>query len=147
MTPDDALTIQIKSDVTTAMKAGDKDRVGALRLVLSELLKDAKEGSGDEVAVLRRERKRRIEAATQFRDAGRDELALAEESEAELIAGYLPAEMPDVELASIVERSVTQSGAQSVKDMGSVMGLAMAQVAGRADGKRVSQAVKAALGG
>ena len=147
MTPDDALTIQIKSDVTTAMKAGDKDRVGALRLVLSELLKDAKEGSGDEVAVLRRERKRRIEAATQFRDAGRDELAVAEESEAELIAGYLPAEMPDVELASIVERSVTQSGAQSVKDMGSVMGLAMAQVAGRADGKRVSQAVKAALGG
>ena len=147
MTPDDALTIQIKSDVTTAMKAGDKDRVGALRLVLSELLKDAKEGSGDEVAVLRRERKRRIEAATQFRDAGRDELAVAEESEAELIAGYLPAEMPDDELASIVERSVTQSGAQSVKDMGSVMGLAMAQVAGRADGKRVSQAVKAALGG
>jgi hypothetical protein len=147
VTPDDALTIQIKSDVTTAMKAGDKDRVGALRLVLSELLKDAKEGSGDEVAVLRRERKRRIEAATQFRDAGRDELALAEESEAELIAGYLPAEMPDDELASIVERSVTQSGAQSVKDMGSVMGLAMAQVAGRADGKRVSQAVKAALGG
>jgi len=147
VTPDDALTIQIKSDVTTAMKAGDKDRVGALRLVLSELLKDAKEGSGDEVAVLRRERKRRIEAATQFRDAGRDELAVAEESEAELIAGYLPAEMPDDELASIVERSVTQSGAQSVKDMGSVMGLAMAQVAGRADGKRVSQAVKAALGG
>lgn len=147
MTPDATLTDQMRSDVTAAMKAGDKDRVGALRLVLSELLKDAKEGSGDEVAVLRRERKRRTEAATQFRDAGRDELAVAEESEAELIAGYLPAEMPDDELASIVERSVAESGAQSAKDMGSVMGIAMAAVAGRADGRRVSQAVKAALGG
>jgi hypothetical protein len=137
----------MRSDVTAAMKAGDKDRVGALRLVLSELLKDAKEGPGDEVAVLRRERKRRIEAAAQFRDAGRDELAMAEEAEAEMIAGYLPAEMADDELASIVQRSVAESGAQSVKDMGSAMGIAMAAVAGRADGRRVSQAVRAALSG
>jgi uncharacterized protein YqeY len=80
---------QLKTDLTAAMKAGEKDRVGALRMILSELQKDAKEGAGDEVAVLRRERKRRLDAATQFRDAGRSELAAQEEGEAELIAGYL----------------------------------------------------------
>ena len=84
------VTEQVRADMTTAMKAGEKERVGALRLVLSELQKAAKEGDDDELAVLRRERKRRLEAATQFRDGGRPELAEQEESEAELIAGYLP---------------------------------------------------------
>ena len=82
---------QLKTDLTAAMKAGEKDRVGALRMILSELQKDAKEGAGDEVAVLRRERKRRLDAAAQFRDGGRGELAAQEEGEAELIAAYLPA--------------------------------------------------------
>lgn len=138
---------QLKSDLATAMKAGEKERVGALRMVLSELQKDAKLGGGDEQAVLRRERKRRLEAAEAYREAGREELAASEQNEAELIAGYLPAELPDDELLVIVEQAVRDSGAESVRDMGRAMGLAMAAVNGRADGKRVSGLVRAALDG
>jgi uncharacterized protein len=129
------------------MRAGEKQRVGALRLLLSELQKAAKEGADDEVAVLRRERKRRLESATAFREGGRDELAGAEETEAELIAGYLPAELSDEELRKIVDQAVGESGAQSPKDMGIAMRQAMAAVDGRADGKRVSGLVRAALEG
>jgi len=129
------------------MKAGEKQRVGALRLVLSELQKAAKEGGDDELAVLRRERKRRLEAAAQFRDAGREELAAGEESEAELIAGYLPAELSDDELDALVAQGVAESGAGSVGEMGTAMGVVMAKVDGRADGKRVSAKVRAALQG
>jgi uncharacterized protein len=136
---------QLKSDLTAAMKAGEKERVGALRMVLSELQKDAKEGDGDELAVLRRERKRRLDAAGQFRDGGRDELAVKEEGEAELIAGYLPAELSDDELAAIVADAIGETGAAAPQDMGQVMKAAMARVAGRADGKRVSARVREAL--
>jgi uncharacterized protein len=143
-----AIADQLQLDVKEAMRAGEKERVGALRLVLSELQKAAKEnGSDDELAVLRRERKRRVEAAKAFREAGREDLAGAEESEAELIGGYLPAELSDTELKEIVERAVRDSGAQSPKDMGAAMKAAMAAVEGRADGKRVSGLVRAALGG
>ncbi len=138
---------QLKGDLSTAMKAGEKERVGALRMVLSELQKDAKLGGGDELAVLRRERKRRLEAAEAYRDAGREELEASERDEAELIAGYLPAELGDPELREIVERAVKDSGAESVRDMGRAMGVAMAAVDGRADGKRVSGLVRAALEG
>jgi uncharacterized protein YqeY len=129
------------------MRAGEKDRVGALRLVMSELQKAAKEGSDDELAVLRRERKRRLEAAGAYRDAGREDLAGGEEAEAEIIAGYLPAELSDEELREIVERAVRDSGASSPRDMGVAMKQAMAAVEGRADGKRVSGLVRAALPG
>jgi uncharacterized protein len=132
--------------MTSAMKARAKDRVGALRLVLSELQKAAKEGDGDELAVLRRERKRRLEAASQFRDGGRPELADAEEAEAELIAGYLPAELGDAELDAIVEAAVTDTGASGPADMGRVMKEVMARAGGRADGKRASARVREALG-
>jgi uncharacterized protein YqeY len=138
---------QVKSDLTAAMKAGERDRVGALRLVLSELQKDAKEGAGDEVAVLRRERKRRLDAATQFADAGRDELAAAENAEAEMIEGYLPAELADADLDAIVAAAIAETGATSPEDMGGVMKVAMAKVGGQADGKRVSERVKSALVG
>jgi uncharacterized protein len=137
---------QLRSDVAQAMKGGDRDRVGALRLVLSELQKAAKEGGDDEVTVLRRERKRRLEAASQFRDGGRPDLADREEAEAELIAGYLPAELSDEELAALVHEAVTESGAGSPKDMGMVMKTVMPKVGGRADGKRVSAKVREALG-
>jgi uncharacterized protein YqeY len=137
---------RVKGDLATAMKAGEKDRVGALRLVLSELQKASKDGDGDEVAVLRRERKRRLEAAGQYRDAGRDDLAAREESEAELIAAYLPAELSDAELERIVSESVSESGAAEARDMGKVMSIAMPKVGGRADGKRVSAKVREALG-
>lgn len=142
-----AIADQLQLDLKDAMRAGDKQRVGALRLVLSELQKASKEGSDDELAVLRRERKRRLEAARAFREGGRDDLAGAEDAEAELIAAYLPAELSDAELQAIVEQAVSDSGAQSPKEMGQAMKAAMAAVAGRADGKRVSGLVKAALSG
>ena len=140
-----AILEAIKSDLQGAMRAGEKERVGALRLVLSELQKAAKEGSDDEVAVLRRERKRRLEAAKAYREAGRGELADGEEAEGELIDSYLPKELSDGELKAIVEQAVRDSGAESAKDMGKVMKQAMAAVAGRADGSRVSALVRASL--
>jgi uncharacterized protein len=142
-----AIAEQIKVDVQGAMRAGEKERVGALRLVLSELQKAAKEGRDDELVVLRRERKRRLEAAKAYRDAGREDLAGAEEAEGELIGSYLPAELSEEALQGIVEQAVRASGAQSAKDMGIAMKQAMAAVDGRADGKRVSGLVRAALAG
>jgi hypothetical protein len=142
-----AILEQIKVDLQGAMRAGEKERVGALRLVLSELQKAAKEGAQDELIVLRRERKRRLEAARAYHEAGREDLADGEESEAELIEGYLPAELSEQELAGIVKQAVSDSGAESAKDMGMAMKRAMAAVDGRADGKRVSGLVRAALDG
>ena len=140
-----SVTEQVHHDMTSAMKAGEKQRVGALRLVLSELQKDAKEGPGDELAVLRRERKRRLDAATQFRDGGRPELAEQEESEARLIESYLPAELDDTELDAIIAAAIDETGASTPKDMGTVMKTVMAKAGGRADGKRASGRVREAL--
>jgi uncharacterized protein YqeY len=141
------LADRVKADLATAMKAGEKARVGTLRLVLSELQKAAKDGSDDEVAVLRRERKRRHESARAFRDGGRPELAEAEESEAEVIEEYLPAELSDDEIAALVAQAVAETGAQTPRDIGRVMPVVMAKVAGRAEGGRVSAQVKGALAG
>ena len=135
----------VKQDLTTAMKAGEKARVGALRLVLSELQKAAKDGNDDEQAILRRERKRRLESAAAFRDAGRAELAEGEESEAAVIQSYLPAELGDEELRAIVADAIAQTGATSPKDMGGVMKVAVEKAGGRADGKRISGLVREAL--
>jgi uncharacterized protein YqeY len=140
------ITDQVKQDVAVAMKARERERVTALRLILSELQKDQKEGTGDEVAVLRRERKRRLDAASAFREGGRPELADGEEEEARVIQEYLPAELSDEELRAIVASAVTAAGATSPRDMGAVMKAAMGEVAGRADGKRVSAHVREALG-
>jgi uncharacterized protein YqeY len=136
---------QVQADVTTAMKAGDRERVHALRLIVNELQKAAKDGGGDDVEVLQRERKRRLEAAEAYRDGGREDAAASEEREAELIAGYLPAQISDTELSAIVGDAVAESGATSPTEMGKVMALVMPQVKGRADGKRVSAAVKEKL--
>jgi uncharacterized protein YqeY len=136
---------QVRADAVRALKTGDKATVGALRLLTSELQKDAKEGSGDELAVLRRERKRRVDAAEQFTSAGRGDLAAQESAEAELISGYLPAELDDGQLAEIVSAAVAESGATTVKDLGAVMKLVMARTAGQVDGKRAQSAVREAL--
>ena len=136
---------RIKADVTTAMKAGERDRVTALRLVLSELQKAAKEGDADEVAVLRRERKRRREAETAYRDAGRDELAEGEAFEATTIEAYLPAELSDSKLDELVRAGVEATGASSPRDMGRVIKHVMEAAGGQADGRRVSTKVKEAL--
>src|SRR4051795_5616737 len=98
------------------MKAGDRDRVGALRMIASALQQEAKEGKGDEVAVLRRERKRRLEAANAFREGGGDARAAAEEAESELIGAYLPAELSDEELSKLVGDAATETGASDPKD-------------------------------
>jgi uncharacterized protein YqeY len=136
----------VKQDLASAMKAGEKNRVAALRLVLNELQKVAKEGGGDEQAVLRRERKRRLESAGAFREAGRGEVGDAEGAEARLIEGYMPAQLGDDELRAIAAAAVAETAASSPKDMGMVMKAAMAKVGARADGKRVSALVREALG-
>jgi uncharacterized protein YqeY len=136
---------RIKADVTAAMKAGERERVTALRLVLSELQKDAKEGAGDELAVLRRERKKRREAEEAYRAGGRAEQAAAEASEAAVIEQYLPAELSDGELDALVAAAVAETGASTPRDMGRVIKQVMEAAGGRADGKRVSTKVKEAL--
>jgi uncharacterized protein YqeY len=136
---------RIRADVTTAMKAGERDRVAALRLVLSELQKAAKEGDADELAVLRRERKRRREAEEAYRDAAREDLADGEAFEAQVIEAYLPAELSDDELDALVRDAIADTGASSPRDMGRVIKQVMGAAGGRADGKRVSTKVKEAL--
>jgi uncharacterized protein len=143
----DSLLERVQADAREALKARDRDRVGALRLIVSALQQEAKEGKGDELAVMRRERKRRLEAAEAYRDGGSDDRAAAEEAEAALIETYLPEELPGDELDRIVEAAIDEAGAAGPEDMGKVMGLVMPKVDGRADGKRVSQAVKARLAG
>jgi uncharacterized protein YqeY len=127
------------------MKAGERDRVGALRMLADALQKDLKDGGGDEVAVLRRERKHRLEAAEAYRYGGSSDRAEAEESEAREIERYLPAEISDEELNALVDEAVSSSGAEGPGDMGKVMGAVMPKVDGRADGKRVSAAVRERL--
>jgi hypothetical protein len=138
---------QVQADVRTAMRAGERERVGALRMVANSLQQEAKAGNDDETAVLRRERKRRLEAAEAYRSAGSEERAAAEEREAELIDAYLPAELADDELGAIVDAAVAESGAEGPADIGKVMGVAMPRVGGRADGRRVSDAVRSRLVG
>src|SRR5918999_2911881 len=140
-----ALIEQVQEDVKAALKAGERERVHALRLIASELQKAAKEGGDDEVAVLQRERKRRLEAAEAYREGGRGDAAAAEDREAEIIASYMPEQISDEELGAIVGDAVAESGASSPQEMGKVMSLVMPKVKGRADGKRVSAAVKEKL--
>jgi uncharacterized protein YqeY len=136
---------RIRSDVASAMKAGERDRVAALRLVLSELQKAEKEGGDDELAVLRRERKRRREAAEAYREAAREDLAEGEDFEAQLIEAYLPAQLSEEQLDELVRRAVTETGAESPRDMGKVIKHVMAAADGNADGRTVSTKVKEAL--
>lgn len=137
---------QVQADVRSAMKSGDRERAAALRMVVDSLQQDAKLGKGDEVAVLQRERKKRLEAAQAFHEAGRTEQAGTERFEAELIEGYLPEQLSDQELAELVEAAIAESGASGQRQMGQVMSVLMPRVAGRADGRRVSAAVRERLG-
>jgi uncharacterized protein YqeY len=145
-----SLVDQVQGDVRAAMKSGDTVRRDALRLLLSSLQGAEKEArrplsAEEEVAVLRRERKRRLEAAEAYRDAGSEDRAGQEEAEAVVIEAYLPAELGDEELAAIVDAAVAATGASSMRDMGGVMREAMAAVAGRADGRRVQAVVRERL--
>jgi uncharacterized protein len=137
---------QAQADVKVAMKAGERECVSALRLIVDSLQQDAKLGKGDEVAVLQRERKKRIEAAEAYAEAGREEQAKAERFEAELIEAYLPQQLSDEELAELVQGAIEETGASEQRQMGQVMSALMPKVGGRADGKRVSAAVRQKLG-
>src|ERR1044072_5277130 len=140
------LVARVKQDLVVARTAREADRVGALRMVLSELQKSEKEGGADELAVLRRERKRRLESAAAFREGGRDQTAEIEGPEAKLIGHYLPAEMPEGELRGIVRESIAETGATSPKDLGQVMKATMAKGRTRAGGKGVSALAREELG-
>ena len=142
-----AILEQVQSDTRTALKAGERERVTALRKLADALQKDLKAGGDDEVTVLRRERKRRLEAAAAYRDGGSDERAAAEESEAREIERYLPAEMSDDDLGAAIDAAIADTGAEAPGDIGKVMGAVMGKVGGRADGKRVSAAVRERLAG
>jgi uncharacterized protein len=144
----------IEADLREAMKARDKARTSALRMVVAALKNKAvAEGLSpqgrldDEVVekVLSTEVKRRKEAAAAFRDGGRIDSALSEEAEAEIYSAYLPEQMTDDELRSIVEDAVGETGAEGPQQMGQVMKAAMAKVRGRAEGGRVSAIVKERL--
>jgi uncharacterized protein len=137
---------QVQDDVRTAMKARERDRASALRLIVDVLQQDAKFGKGDEIAVLQREHKKRVEAAEAYENAGRAEQAAAERFEAELIEGYLPRQLSDEELGEIVAAAIAETGASEQRQMGQVMSAVMPKLGGRADGKRVSAAVREKLG-
>lgn len=137
---------QVRNDVNDAMRAGERQRAGALRMLANSLVEDAREGEKDEIAVLRRERKKRLEAAEAFRSGGAEERARTEEAEAELCARYLPAELSDEVLAELVDDAIAEAGATGQDDMGRVMATAMPRVGGRADGRRVSEMVRKRLG-
>ena len=144
---------RLRSDLTAAMKGRDELRTATLRMVLAAV--SAEEVSGTEArqlsdeevqAVLRREAKKRREAAEAFASAGREEQAARERAEGEVLAGYLPAQLEDADLAAIVADVITTTGAAGMKDMGRVMGAATAAVAGRAEGGRVAAEVRRQLG-
>lgn len=145
---------QIQSDMTAAMKARDKPRLSALRMVVAEMKNTAVDNDlgpqgelpDDAVErILAKETKRRREAAEAYRDAGREEKAAAEEAEAEVYATYLPEPLDDDELLEIVQRGIDEVGAEGPQDMGQVMGTVMSEVGNRADGQRVSAMVKSRL--
>src|ERR1700710_2692074 len=132
---------RLRADLTTAMKSRDELRTATLRMVLSAISAEevagteARELTDDEVqAVLRREAKKRREAAEAFAGAGRPQQAERERAEGEVLAGYLPAQLEGADLAALVPDVITTTGAAGMKDMGRVMGAATAAVAGRADG-------------
>ena len=147
-----AIEERIKADTVVALKAGDKQRTQALRLFTSALKKEridagATPDEAAEIVVLKRERKRRLEAAELYDKAGRDDLAIKERYEEEIVAGYLPEELADDALAAIVDETIAEMGAATPKDMGKVMGAVMKKVAGRADGTLVNRLVRGRLGG
>ena len=141
---------RIQADLAAAQKERDRPRVGALRLLLDALNKESKEARAEideqrEISVLKRERKRRAEAAEAYRGAGREESAAGEEYEVEVIEGYLPADISEEELAGLVADAIAETGASSQREMGKVMSAVMSKAGGRADGKRVSELVRARL--
>jgi uncharacterized protein YqeY len=140
----------LQEEVKTALKAGDKERVAALRMIVNELQKEGKEKRQEldesaEFAVLRRELKRREESIEAFKSGGREDLAAHEEYAARIIEGLLPKQMDEAELSALVERIIADTGAESAREMGRVMAAVMAEGGVRVDGKLASRLVKERL--
>jgi uncharacterized protein len=143
---------QLRSDLTNAMKARDETRTRTLRMALTSISNEEVAGSAarnltdDEVIkILTREAKRRREAAAAFADAGRDDQAAAERAEEQVLAGYLPAQLDDDELAAMVATAIAETGAAGPAGIGQVMKVVTPRVAGRADGSRVAALVRSQL--
>lgn len=143
---ENSIVERVRSDINVAAKAKDRERASALRLVLDSLQQEIRFGKGDEVALLQKERKKRLEAAEAFAKGGREESAAKERAEAELIEAYLPAQLSDQELFALVDAAIAETGATEIKQMGQVIGVVVAKAGGGADGRRISQAVKERLG-
>lgn len=146
----ETLKEQIMADMKDAMRAKDKDRLGTIRLIQAAIKQrevDERIELGDEqvLAVLDKMVKQRRDSITQYNDAGREELAAKEEAELEVIQHYLPEALSDEEIDSLIEEAISASGAESMKDMGKVMGQLKPKVQGRADMGAVSARIKARL--
>src|SRR5881409_668415 len=142
-----SLIARMEDEVKQATLARDADRRDALRLILSSLRSAEKElqrplSDDEELQVLQRERKRRVEAAEAFRSAGREEQADDEEYELEILEEFMPEPMSEEEIEEIIDDVISEVGATSIRDLGRVMAGVMHQVSGRADGSTVSQLVK-----
>lgn len=141
---------EIEDELKDAMKARDAERRDALRLILNALKSSQKElqrplSEEEELQVLQRERKRRVEAADAFRSGGREEQAAAEERELEVLEEFMPEPLSEDEVEEIVDDVIAEVGATSMADLGRVMADVMPQIAGRADGSQVSQIVREKL--
>ena len=144
------LIARLEDELKRAMVAREQERRDALRLILSSLRSAEKElqrplHDDEELQVLQRERKRRLEAAEAFRNAGREEQALREERELAVLEEFMPAPLSEEELEEIIDDAIAEVGATSMRDLGRVMADVMPQVSGRADGSEVSQLVREKL--
>ncbi len=146
-----SVTDRVQAELRAAMKAGQRTRLDALRLLVSALQRAEKDrpagefADRDAEAVLRRERKQRVEAAEAYRGAGHEERAAAEEADLPVIDEFLPQQMDEDELAALVDAAIAETGATSMRDMGRVMGLVTQRAEGRADGKAASDLVRSRL--
>ena len=146
-----ALKDQIRADLKEAMKAKEKERTGTIRMLLAAIQTAETEGSKHEVddaeiqKIIAREIKTRRESADIYKSNGRDDLAEAELTEAGILEVYQPKQLDDDELAKLIDEAIAETGAESMAQMGQVMKAATAKAEGRADGKRLSEAVKARL--
>jgi uncharacterized protein YqeY len=145
-----SLVDTIEGELREAMLARENARRDALRLILASLRSAEKDlqrplSEDEELQVLQRERKKRIEASEAFRDAGREEQAAKEDDELEVLEEFMPEPLSEERIEEIVDDAIAENGATSLRDMGRVMADVMPQVAGRADGSAVSQIVREKL--
>ena len=145
-----SLRVQIKDDIKAAMKAKEVAKRDALRLLDSAMkqieVDERKELSDDDVIkIIQKQMKQRNDSMTQYKEAGRDDLYEKEAAEAAIFETYLPKQLDDNELAAAMKEIIAKVGAESMKDMGKVMGAASKELAGKADGKRINECVKSLL--